>query len=157
MNTASVRCGNVRVRRAGGLLTWGQDGPEPDKVGVVGGRVVPIRRPAEDRVVVTTAAPKHMGQAILTRRPTRVDLRGTRIISIPIPTPLPHIPRHVIQPIPVRRKITHRTRVGITSSSKRRIIADGSGKVVGVTTRSQRQGITVVVRLAPRNGVRSEE
>src|ERR1700722_20136621 len=34
---------------------------------------------------------------------------------IPVPTPLQHIARHVIQTIPVRRKRSHRTREGVRS------------------------------------------
>ena len=103
-------------------LTWGQDGPEPKAV-----------------------APTHTGRARCAT--TRVSLRATRIRTMPIPTPLPNIPRHVIQAIPVCRKISHRTRVGTIASGEGRMIAMRRVDIVGVAP--SRQGVSVVVRLTP--------
>ena len=58
--------------------------------------------------------------------------RMLEISAIPIPTPLPHVPSHVIKPIPVRRKISHRTGVGINPVVERRMIAPRRADVVGV-------------------------
>ena len=66
---------------------------------------------------------------------------------IPIPTPLPHIPRHVIQPIPVRRKIPHRTRVRRNPVVERRMITPRRADVVGVARTA------VIVGLAVRDRV----
>jgi hypothetical protein len=88
-------------------------------------------------------------------RASRITLRCPCIriptVIIPIPTPLPYVPRHVIKPIAIRRKIPHRTCVEIISSGKRRMIAARGIHIVGEAP--SRQGISVIVRLAPRNRV----
>ena len=66
----------------------------------------------------------------------------------PIPAPLPHVPRHVIQTISVRRKCPHRTRVRVNPVVEERIIA-GVAHIVAIVARAT----AVVVRLAFRDGV----
>jgi hypothetical protein len=102
---------------------------------------------------VPTAAPTHT--VGVKRRAPRVSLRSTRIIPIRIPAPLPHIPPHVKKPIPVRRKISHRTRIGSAARRKRRVIADRRTHIVGIASR--RRGKSIVVRLTPRNRASVEQ
>ena len=86
--------------QAGSRLTWGQNRPEPVVVDpVVRVDVVADRYSAALRIVKPTAAANNAGRA--RTRPSRVSLCSLFISTIPVPSPLPHIPNHIIQPIPV--------------------------------------------------------
>ena len=70
---------------------------------------------------------------------------------IPIPTPLKYIPSHVVQPIPVRRKITHRTRVGIRPGIEKGVEAIRPQIVaIIVGSTSVVVGLALGYRVAPR-------
>lgn len=79
--------------------------------GVAGVIATAVRDAAVDRVVVPTPATDDAVRAI--RRPSRITLRIRVGTPMPIPAPLPHIPCHVIEPITVWSKTTHRRTVGV--------------------------------------------
>src|ERR1039457_6822063 len=103
-----------------------------------------------ERVVAPTAAPDHAPPA--RSGTTRVGLRITRIRAIPIPTPLPHVPRHVIQPIPVCPKVPHRAGVGINPIVEGRMITPRRADVEGVGrgTEIVRPAVRYRVHIRPR-------
>lgn len=53
-------------------------------------------------VAVPDAAPEHPAHA--RSRSTRICLAARRVGPIPIPAPLPHITRHFVEPVAIRRK-----------------------------------------------------
>ena len=87
---------------ANSRLTRGQNRAEPEVADPVTREVaVAVRHWAALRnaVVVPTGTANHAARA--RTRPSRVSLSGLFISTTPVPSPLPHIPGHVIQPIPV--------------------------------------------------------
>jgi len=79
-----------------GSLAGGQDGTEPYVVEPDVGQVAaPDRRTAEPGIAIPTAPAKHAVQA--RSQASGISHTPARIGSIPIQTPLPHVPVHVIQ------------------------------------------------------------
>ena len=85
----------LRSNRSSSRLTWGKHRPET-YVDVPGRRVVAAadRRPAMPAVAAPTAPANHAVRA--SRSPSGINPRPSRIRAIPIPTPLPQVPVHVI-------------------------------------------------------------
>ena len=100
----------LRLRpTAGSRLTWGQNRTESVAADFpVASVVVAVRYPAVPRIVVPTATAYRAGRA--RTGPSRVSLCSLCIPIIPIPSPLPHIPRHIIQPIPINSIGSNRCR-----------------------------------------------
>ena len=85
------------------LLTWGENGPEPDDaVPAIRPVVATVRDPADPGADVPTAAPRHPGRA--PSRTMRVRRRRGAIIQgrIPVPALLTHVPCHLAQTVPSR-------------------------------------------------------
>ena len=67
-----------------------------------------------------------------TRRITRVTTVSVIVGVIPIITPLPDIPAHIKQTIPIRRKTPHRTRIGHCPVIISRVITRGRANIIDV-------------------------
>src|SRR5439155_20559450 len=81
-------------------LTWRQQDPEADEA-VPDARVdAAVRRPADPGGAAPVTAADHAGRA--RNSPLRIDHAPGGIRPIPVLTPLPHVPNHVIQSPPVR-------------------------------------------------------
>src|SRR5262245_44249445 len=95
----------------GSRLTLGQDNPEADTVVVSHVRVVvvTVRRPAGVGPGVPVAATKHAVRA--RDGPLRVGHVPAGIRAIPVLTPFPDAPDHVIQSPSVRCVATYRRRL----------------------------------------------
>src|SRR6266496_2535685 len=90
-------------------LTWGQHHPKTEAGVSVRWEVVEApRRPAVLRSGEPTAGPPHTVRS--RSRPLRIRQAPAQIWAIPIPTPLPHVSRHVIQAPRVRQQLSHRLR-----------------------------------------------
>ena len=100
-------------------LTWGQNSPKAGvEVGAARIAVAAVRRPAVDGIVEPAAAADHAVRACSST--TGVAAPCIRR-AIPIPAPLEHITRHVIQAISVHRKTAHRRRARVGSTPKRMV------------------------------------
>ena len=121
----------------------------PKAKSVVGvARVVAVATGAAREVgVVVPAAASQNTDAQNSARSSRVRCRRSAVAPIPIPAPFRHVASHVIQAISVRRKVTHRTGVGVEARLEARMVALRRADVVG-----DRKG-AVVVRPAVRDRV----
>ena len=111
---------------AGSRLTWGQNRTEPGAVvPVVRAAVVAeaVRHSAALHKAAPTTAARHTVRA--RTRPSRVSLCGLFISTTPVPSPLPRIPSHIIQPISVRSIGSNRCRPSFISQAvDRQLSAD---------------------------------
>lgn len=93
------------------------------------------RRPAGGPNSGPTTASNRVGgnvRARLARTTPRISLEAARILTIPVPTQFHHVPRHVVKPVSIRCKISHRTRVGENAVVESRVKAPRWVEIVGV-------------------------
>lgn len=98
------------ITRGRGSRHWDEGHAKPNVIeGITGTAVTAIRRPAEvPREVITATAIPALRPRI---RPRRIDHCATRIRALPIRTPLPDVPIHVIQPPAIRQFCPNRMRL----------------------------------------------